>query len=124
MKNKILKLIIIILLFQSITISNVFAVLSPELEILYFMKSLNFEMFIVEFILLIITIIKKKKINSVFAFLYLIWFVYIMIMSYVSTYIVDTNVGILLYTMGALLGIIMIVYTLKRIFEKSLKGDK
>lgn len=124
MKNKIIKIIILMIILQSICMSTVFAALTPELKALYFIQGLNFRMFGIEFLLLIIAIIKKKKINSIIAFLYLIWYIYIMIMLYVATYIVDMNIEILLYIIGVLLGIIIITYTLKRMLKKSLKGDK
>lgn len=61
MKNKVIKIIILMIIVQSICISIVFAALSPELKALYFISALNLRMFEIEFLLLIIAIIKKKK---------------------------------------------------------------
>ena len=122
MKNKIIKIIVLMIIVQSICISIVFAALTPKLKTLYFIQGLNFRMFGIEFLLLIIAIIKKKKINSKIAFLYLIWFIYIIIITYIlSMRVVEMNIEILSYIIGVLLGIIIITYTLKRILKKSLK---
>ena len=118
MKNKVIKIIILMIIVQSICISIVFAALSPELKALYFISALNLRMFEIEFLLLIIAIIKKKKINSIIALLYLVWFIYIGIITFIPQ--VDINIERLLHIIGILLGI----YTLKGILQKTSEGDK
>lgn len=122
MKNKVIKIIILMIIVQSICISIVFAALSPELKALYFISALNLRMFEIEFLLLIIAIIKKKKINSIIALLYLVWFIYIGIITFIPQ--VDINIERLLHIIGILLGIIIIIYTLKGILQKTSEGDK
>ena len=122
MKNKVIKIIILMTIVQSICISIVFAALSPELKALYFISALNLRMFEIEFLLLIIAIIKKKKINSIIALLYLVWFIYIGIITFIQQ--VDINIERLLHIIGILLGIIIIIYTLKGILQKTSEGDK
>lgn len=122
MKNKVIKIIILMIIVQSICISIVFAALSPELKVLYFIRALNLRMFEIEFLLLIIAIIKKKKINSIIALLYLVWFIYIGIITFIPQ--VDINIERLLHIIGILLGIIIIIYTLKGILQKTSEGDK
>ena len=120
MKKNILKILGIII-FQSITISNVFAVLSPEIKTRYFMMSLNNKILLMQTILLIITKIKKKKINfRIIIPIYLIWIIYTAITMYIENYIGyrTTNIWIVLYIITVLIGLIMIVYTLKKIFER------
>ena len=119
MKNKVIKIIILMIIVQSICISIVFAALSPELKALYFISALNLRMFEIEFLL---PIIKKKKINSIIALLYLVWFIYIGIITFIQQ--VDINIERLLHIIGILLGIIIIIYTLKGILQRTSEGDK
>lgn len=114
MKKSILRIITSLILFVGVSNLNVFAMLSMELKIFYTVESLSRKIFIIEFILLIIMKMRKKDINIKFAIIYILWFIFLIIA-------VDKNSSYLLssiYAITIIIGITMIVYTLKKIFER------
>ena len=109
MKKIIILSIIIMLLLTTLS----FAVLTPELKLFYRIQEINNDLWIMEMILIVITWIRKKDINKLFALIFIIWTITSLIL------ISKANYNWIVYIPGIILGIIIIIYTIIVNFTKN-----
>lgn len=117
MKKKIIILSTSIILLLT-TLS--FAILTPELNLFYSIQKINNDLWIAEILLIIVTFIRKKDINRIFALLFIIWTIISIILLYKANY------NWIVYMPGIILGIIITIYTILVNYtkNKSSKGEK